>query len=447
MSDDAPDDTDARLQRLLGGDALAALRRRLRRHFERRAPDAPAAPLRLADLSAEEHEALALLTGRRPRPSRSMQFDLADLDARLRDAGLAASLRHALEQLDGPIAHRAAVEAERQARWAGAVAACRHPALVGLLRSAGAVGLLKRLSRQDAEAAVRLLQRAQTVLDRLPAAGLPRAQLAAEVLGNAHALDAGQGVATLVLAAWRQQEADAGAAPSPDRSVSLGDPDDTDASIRPDEPASSQRPETTGDERARDVWARAGVLVNELARPALALNLPAADPHAVAPPGEPGFLSLRRLLRAPPAWAVAGRTVFVCENPNLVAIAADRLGARCAPLVCTDGMPAAAQRTLLAQLARSGARLRVHADFDGPGLGIAGQVMRAFGAEPWRFGAADYEAAAAACAPAPHAGHDDLPALGVEAPWDAALAPAMRRLGRTIAEEAVAVSMLDDLAP
>ena len=103
-------------------------------------------------------------------------------------------------------------------------------------------------------------------------------------------------------------------------------------------------------------------------------------------PGEPVHLSLRSLLRRPPTWHVAQRDVFVCENPNIVAIAADRLGAACAPLACTDGMPSAAQQTLLAQLAAAGARLRYHGDFDWPGLVIGNFVMREFGAEPWRFG-------------------------------------------------------------
>ena len=87
----------------------------------------------------------------------------------------------------------------------------------------------------------------------------------------------------------------------------------------------------------RDLWANAGVLVNELARPALVLNAP-----GVGSLGEPSCLSLRSLLRSPPRWNVRGRTVYVCENPNLLAIAADTLGASCAPLVCTEGMPAAA---------------------------------------------------------------------------------------------------------
>ena len=54
-----------------------------------------------------------------------------------------------------------------------------------------------------------------------------------------------------------------------------------------------------------------------------------------------------------------GREILSLFNsdPNIVSIAADRLGAACAPLVCTDGMPAAAQRVLLKQLSDAGAKL------------------------------------------------------------------------------------------
>ena len=74
-------------------------------------------------------------------------------------------------------------------------------------------------------------------------------------------------------------------------------------------------------ERICEVWARAGVSVSELARPALFLNLPPADGGCNWIPGEPGYLSLRQLLRQPPAWAVAARRIHVCENPGIVAIA------------------------------------------------------------------------------------------------------------------------------
>ena len=104
-------------------------------------------------------------------------------------------------------------------------------------------------------------------------------------------------------------------------------------------------------------------------------------------------------------------------------------------------MPAAAQRTLLTQLAQSGARLRYHGDFDWPGVQIGNHVMRAWNAQPWAFAAADYEAAAAS---APHT-RRDLADAGVVASWDAALASSMHRHGLAIAEEAVAAGLLEDL--
>jgi uncharacterized protein (TIGR02679 family) len=387
------DMADPRLDRLLGGDGLAQLRKRLRRRFEQ---DVPPEAFRLDGLCPPERGALASLMGQAVRQAESIRVDVAAIDAALQRAGIAESLRHALERLDGPIIHRAGERARSEALWAAIAAGARHPGLVAVLQS---TGLLKRLGRQDASRAILLRDGADAVLERLPAAGLPRAQLAAEILGDAHALDAGQPVATLVLAALRQSESCVG-------------------------------------ERARDHWAQAGVLVNELARPALFLNLPTRD--GVAQPGEPAYASLRLLLRAQPKWAVAGRHVHVCENPNLLAIAADQLGEHCAPLVCTDGMPAAAQRTLLTQLAAAGARLLYHGDFDWPGITIANHVIQTYGARPWRFGAVDYENVK------PRHGHK-LAGTPVPACWDDALMPAMQDQGWAIAEESLVASLLPDL--
>jgi uncharacterized protein (TIGR02679 family) len=254
------------------------------------------------------------------------------------------------------------------------------------------------------------------VLGKLPAAGIPRSRLAADILGDAHGLDQGRPVASFVLAALR-----------------LGS-DSVEVQTGTDSPEAS-------DESARAVWAGAGVLVNELSRPALFLNLPMGEGRAGMMPGEPGYLSLRALLRFPPRWDVAGRDIHVCENPNLVAIVADALGSNCAPLVCTDGMPGAAQRTLLIQLARAGARLHYHGDFDWAGLRIGNWVMRACGAHPWRYAAADYLSAIR-----------DLPVRGrplgadfVEADWDADLAQAMRTHGQAVDEEAIAADLVQDL--
>lgn len=416
---------DARLERLLGGPVLAALRQRLRRHFERQSEPGMDQVLHLGRLEPVEREALALLSGRPVSTARSARIDRAHIDAALQAAGLCSSLRDALEQLDGPIESRTALRAAAEQAWATTVQRTgRDARLQAWLQTPAAGTLLKRLARRDATLADTLLAQADAVMRRLPAPGLPRAQLAAQVLGNAHALDAGQPVASVVLAAWRHGNTSRSGSPG---MVSC---------------ASSDSGTQAVEERARDVWARAGVLVNELARPALALNLPARG-TALFTPGEPAYLSLRRLLREPPAWAVQGQDVYVCENPNLLAIAADRLGASCAALVCTDGMPAAAQRTLLDQLCAAGARLHYHGDFDWPGLQIANHVVRRWHAQPWQMRTRDYEAAAQIAAHRQR----DLAASGIAAIWDTQLAPAMCRHGLAIAEEAVADFLLEDLRP
>jgi uncharacterized protein (TIGR02679 family) len=412
---------DARLVRLLGAVELTSLRQRLRRHFERHAGQI-SSRLQLTNFTPAEQEALALLTGRSPRPVRSMRIDVEQLDDSLRAAGLADSLRAALEILDGPIENRAALRQARLRRWTQVIDAERwHPTLRLWLQSPAAVALLKRLARSDCAAAEQLLEQASRVMRRLPASGITRAQLAADSLGNAHALDNGYPTATLILAALRHD----------------GRPDDL-----------TGLAEEVGEgsrtlERARDIWARVGVLVNELARPALCLNLPlppGAPIHCSS--GDPQHLSLRTLLRSSPAWPVDGALIHVCENPNIVAIAADALGSRCVPLVCTEGMPAAAQRALLTQLTNAGARLLYHGDFDWAGLGIANFVMRTWPAMPWRFGASDYQAAVS-CAPR---SARDLSDASVLASWDESLTKAMQDWGLAVAEEGVVAALLEDLA-
>jgi uncharacterized protein (TIGR02679 family) len=403
----------------LGGDRLAALRRRLRRHFERLSPGR-ADVIRVAELLPEEHEALASLTGRSARLTGSLRIDVGAVDLALRRAGIANSLRAALEVLDGPIVNAAAVRAEQDRLWADVVGRCRHCGLSQYLRSPAAIGLLKRLSGGDPDRAARLCARVEAVLQRLPAKGLTRAQLAAEALGDPHALDSGQAAATLGVAVLRQEPMERTAQAKP---CDVG------------ETGEEQRAE-----KVRDIWARAGVLVNELARPALVLNLPTSQGTS-HPAGEPGYLSLRLLLRTPPVWAVAGLAVYVCENPNLLAIAADRLGPRCRPLVCTDWMPAAAQDRLLTQLAQAGACLHYHGDFDWPGLRIGNHVMREWAARPWRFAVADY-VDAALISPRPGRPLDGAPAA---ASWDAGLALAMQGHQLSISEESVAETLLRDL--
>lgn len=417
--------SDDRLLRLLGGEHLAALRRRLRRRFERAPLDGTVEHARIDGLGPEEHAALAALLGRPQRFTRSLQVDIGMVDDALRRAGIAASLREALEQLDGPITHLAAERLREESRWSDVIGDCTRPDLTSFLQTPEGAGLLKRLARQDPAAARALCYSAEAVLRRLPANGVTRSQLAADVMGDAHALDNGQPVATLVLAVRRRL------APS------AGEDEERLAEQTPDDGQS----QLGNAERARDTWAKAGILVNQLARPALFLNLPVRGAYGASRYGEPAYLSLRSLLRSPPAWDVAGRAVFVCENPNLLAIAADRWAGDCAPFVCTEGMPGAAQRTLLSQLAQGQARLCYHGDFDWPGLRIANHVMREYGAAPWRFGATDYLAAVRTATGLPQR----LQGRAGTASWDDALASAMHEHDIAIAEEAVATELLVDL--
>ena len=394
----------ARLVRLLGGAGLAALRARLRGRYQR---GRNAGVITLAGLAGAERDALAGLLGRRPSDAGSLRFDIAELDERLRDAGLAASLRHALELLDGPLIDLAAARVESARQWEALRVMAADSRLAAFLADGRGLGLLKRLAVR-VPAAAQLIEDVQAVLAQLPANAVTRSHLAAQRLGDAHALDTGSPIAAIVLAVLRHGRTAEG--------------------------------ELEQEETTRELWAAAGVLVNELARPALFLNLPCSAEGGAAT-GEPAYLSLRSLLRSAPGWQVAARAVFVCENPNLLAIAADALGPYCAPLVCTDGMPAAAQRMLLSQLVEAGGRLWYHGDFDWPGIAIANTVVALFGAAPWRFGATDYRTALDSDAVATR------PLLGnaVEARWDSLLSASMHARGRGIDEEALAAGLLLDL--
>lgn len=399
-------DANPRLERLLGGAALAPLRARLRSRYQR---GRSSGTVTLGNLKETERDALAGLRGRRPSEAGSLRFDIAELDVRLADAGLASSLRHALELLDGPIVDLVAARAESARNWETVCALATDGRLAAFLSDSRGLGLLKRLAAH-LPAAAHLIGQVQAVLAQLPAAAVTRSHLAAQLLGDAHALDPRSPVATIVLAVLRRER------------------------------AGSDDPEA--EETVRELWAAAGVLVNELARPVLFLNLPGSAGASVeSPSGEPDYLSLRALMRSAPVWDVGSGDVYVCENPNLVAIAADALGAQCAPLVCTDGMPAAAQRALLSQLALAGARLHYHGDFDWPGIVIANTVIDMFGAFPWRFGATDYRSAVDSNAQATRI----LAGAAVDARWDGALTQAMQMQGRAIDEEALAASLLRDL--
>jgi uncharacterized protein (TIGR02679 family) len=183
------------------------------------------------------------------------------------------------------------------------------------------------MRRYGIELAERLLLPALNILERLPAQGIPLAELAALATGDAHALDPDRPLATLTI-----------------RAAALFGVERWDDA-----------------ESRRDAWAALGVLCDELSAPVLVLNLRAADGGPTsralrchAETGEPCYLSTRQLLRARPEFRVTavGPMAFVCENPSVVAAAANRLGRASQPLICIDGQPKTAVRLLLNQLGR-----------------------------------------------------------------------------------------------
>lgn len=404
-----------KLHRLLGRPELKRLLDRLQRRFER--GEAGGEAIQLTAVAPEERRAVETLLGRPAGRGASLRIPLAELEGMLRRCGAAPDLRSALENLRGPLRDLRGEREETRTIWQvvfdEADAQANALGLAGWLERLRQGGLLKRLARGDAGQGAVLLQQAFCVMQQLPAKGTSLSRLAAQTLGDAHGLDPGRPVATLVQRAIVARQALA---------------------------------EDPTPEGVRAIWEAAGVLVGgALSSTVLVLNLPVLPEGTtgrtlalLAASAEPGWLTLRQLLRDPPVFSCASRTVFICENPSVVFEAAEELGPACPPLVCSNGQRNAAVLTLLRQLAAAGARLVYHGDFDWAGLTIANGLMELLPVQPWRFDATTYLEAAGRSGKV-------LSGPPVAARWDAALAPAMSAAGRAVEEEQLIDQLLADL--
>lgn len=121
--------------------------------------------------------------GAAPSDAGSLRFDIAELGARLRDAGLATSLRHALELFDGPLVDFAAASAEMARNWEGARALATDSRQADFLSDGRDLGLLKRRA-VHVPVAQQLMGQLQAVLAQLPATAVTRSHLAAQLLGE-----------------------------------------------------------------------------------------------------------------------------------------------------------------------------------------------------------------------------------------------------------------------
>jgi uncharacterized protein (TIGR02679 family) len=341
----------------------------------------------LPNLSSSGKLALKSLLGR----PLGKTVDLAAVEAGLARLGIGDDLALALSKLghdvSGEGARRRANRAERkEVRNAARGIACQWPEpwapkwIDEVIR----VGILRGFDREQARG---LLRQVRAVVDHLEQdrpAPISRVDLAARVLGSAHALDNGTRVEAAVARAIAFKLGPAG---------------------------------------RRDLWAQAGVHFDLTSVPALTWRLPLADRCGLSNvaasalnAGIPLHLS-RFALEAHPVDVESGSRVLVVENPRIVEAAAQRQAST--PIVSTNGSPSSTVLLLLTQLLEAGADLRYHGDFDTAGFAICERMMR-LGLAPWRMSTADYRAALAAadveCAVLPR----ETLAPGAT-PWDPAL--------------------------
>jgi uncharacterized protein (TIGR02679 family) len=403
-----------RLARLLGGEDLRWLVDRVRRRMARR--ESITTAVTLANATRAQRHAVQRLLGRPQREGAALTVSLASVDEVIRRSGACSDgLAEAVVALRGPVTDQVAAADNRESAWRRAferLEAAIQPELTSWLAYLRGSGLVKRLA-PDPAAAEALLGDLALVLAALPRDGEPLGQFAARVLRSAHDLDDDRPLTTLVLSAVRTM-------------LNIHD--------------------GSGTEWRREVWASVGLLCDELSSTVLTLGLP-GDPTtgtgralgAVAESGQPAVLTLRQLVTDPPRLRLAGHVVSVCENPVVVGAAANQLGARCAPLICTHGQPGAAVMVLLRTLAESGAELRYHGDFDWGGLRIGNTIFDRTPARPWRFRTVDYRTAAARWAGRHLAG------VPTPATWDTDLKAAMSDIGTAVDEEHVIDDLVGDL--
>lgn len=368
---------------------------------------APPTAVRLRGLTDGERTALADLLGSARTPAGEVRLPLRRL-AEVLGLEEVGQLKAVVEELRGAVvdrgAVRAAASAERAEVWAWLLA--RAERLPPVVDPAGWVEHLRRLGVRGSLAEHRRwLDRVLAVLAALPSDGLTLAELAQDVLGDPHALDAGRSIAAAVLDA-------------------LG-------------------PTVVGHrdaETARGLWESAGVAPDALSSTVLALGLGHRAPRehplwslwqVSRQHSEPTLHTLAQLRRWPVPPLASSEAVVVVENPSLVAAAA-RSGWNAPVLVCSSGRPTVAVLTLIRQLTAAGGTAYQHADFDPVGVAITGWLAERCGTVPWRMGAVDYRAAVRGRSEAA------VPSRVIPAtPWDPALQAAMADSARWVYEEQV----------
>lgn len=365
--------------------------------------------LALPALSSPAKLALKALMG----GSVGKTVDLAILEAGLARLGIGENLANALAALDHGVsdepARRRAERAERQeARGTARTIASEWPEpwarewIDEVIRS----GIIRGLGREQVRV---FLQQVRAILDYLELnrpTPISRVDLAARVLGSAHALDNGTRVEAAVGRAL---------------TFKLGPADH------------------------RNLWAQAGVHFDLTSAPVLTWRLPLTKNSGLSQVAAAALdasipLHLSRFaLDTHPAEVRRGTRILVVENPRIVEAAVQIRTVT--PIISVNGWPSSTALLLLQQLLNAGAELRYHGDYDVAGFAIC-ERMANLGLTPWRMNAADYQAALAAA-------DADSTVLPLEphpprpTPWDPALREIFDRERRVVHQERLLPGLIE----
>lgn len=365
--------------------------------------------LTVAVATREQRHALGALLGSAVVTDR-VRVDLVALERRVVERAGFRSLAEAVEAVTGqPLRDRRRERDLRRMRRQAPLELARslvtapwlEPWLEGVRRS----GVLSRAADGEelVRAAVTVLH---AVLDGDETGS--RVELAARLLGDAHALDEDTELHGVVL-----------------RGLA----------------AASEVDLPSGLTARRALWERHGVSADLVSATCLTLGLRptgtsplAGRLAAAAESGDPVHVTAWDLRRHALEVTPRGH-VLVCENPRVLEAVAERY-AGAVQVVCTSGQPNTVVLSVLQWLLRGGVSLRYHGDFDWPGIAIANRLVGQCGVKPWRMTAEDYVGGVAA-------GSIPLTGPPVEPRWDAELGAAMRTQGVAVHEESVIGSLLD----
>jgi uncharacterized protein (TIGR02679 family) len=404
-----------RVKRVLGVPELGWLVDRIRVRLERGEP--VDGTVTLVGAVPEQRKAASRLLGHRVGRGTSLSIPLPEVEAALRRAGITSGLRGAIEVLAGrPVRNPAAERAAQNQRFNEALDAARCGRLADAqwhatwLDEITKDSTLIRLVRQGHGY---VLGQATAVLERLPdgegESPVLLSALAEAVTGDTAALNATP-LATLVLRAL---------------------------SLREEVPMPASR------EAESSLWNAAGVVTDDLSSQVLVLNVRAGGDRLggwlseAADAGEPFRVTLHQL--SVMTILPLAIDLYVCENATVLRAAAGQLGARSAPLVCTEGEPSVACRLLLQTAAATGTRIHWHSDLDWAGLRQTAAAVTRLGANPWLMSADDYQLAViGSCEP--------LRGTAAESPWDPRLAELMHARARAVSEDRQLPELLAGLA-